>query len=80
MLMLQVYCVAVHGILSGNAVDLLNASKITELIITNTLPNEEKQEKCNKIKIVDVAKHLAKAVHIIHQGESISSLFTEECT
>jgi len=38
------------------------------------------ENKCEKIVVMDVGMMLARAVRIIHDGESISSLFTEDAT
>lgn len=71
----EVYACATHPVLSGNAVQRLSQSKISEVVVTNTvhLP-EEKRDK--KIKILSVAGLLGEAIRRIHEGRSVSELFT----
>lgn len=47
--------VVTHAILSGNAIDALNGSKLDRLVVTNTVPHEEKKAKCRKIETIDVS-------------------------
>jgi ribose-phosphate pyrophosphokinase len=65
----------VHPVLSGTAINRINASSLDELIVTNTIPLGEKQEKCPKIRVLSVAPLFAKAIQRIHNGDSISVLF-----
>ncbi|MBF13620.1 MAG: ribose-phosphate pyrophosphokinase [Legionellales bacterium] len=71
------YCT--HGILSGDAVDNLNASPIDELIITNSIPNEEKIQSITiKVNTLDLSPLLAEAIRRIHTSQSISSIFSDK--
>jgi ribose-phosphate pyrophosphokinase len=70
-----VYAIVVHGILSGNAISLLNDSALKELVVTNTVPLGDKQIRCKKIKTIDIAPTLAEAIRRTHHGESVSYLF-----
>ena len=70
----SVTAVATHGVLSGNAIDKLNKSKIKKIIITDTI-GISKRNKIDKIKIVSVANLFGEAVNRIHNGESVSALF-----
>jgi ribose-phosphate pyrophosphokinase len=69
---LSVRAVVTHPVLSGPAYDRINASSLTELITTNTIPL--KQESA-KIKVLSVAPMLARAFEKITNFESISSLY-----
>lgn len=70
----KIYAACSHGILSGNATQLIEASNLEELVITNSIPlNKEKQSK--KIKILSIAKLLGEAILRIHHEESVSALF-----
>ena len=46
-----------------------------QIIVTNTVPVEDKMEECPKIKSVDISPLLSEAVRRIHNGESMSYLF-----
>ena len=66
---------ATHAVLSGPAVERLNASPLTELVVTNSIVHEEQTKLCPKIKTLSIAPLLARAVQSIHEGGSISTLF-----
>jgi ribose-phosphate pyrophosphokinase len=70
-----VYACASHGVLSGPAIDRINKSPLTELIITDSIPPRPDITACPKIKMLSVSRLLAEAVKRIHLGDSISSLF-----
>jgi len=70
----RVLACATHGVLSGPAVERLTNSPIEQVIITNTIPVEDKL--FNKLKVVSVASLLGEAIKRIHEEESVSSLFT----
>jgi len=66
----------VHGIFSGPALERLNQyDYIKEVIVTNSLPQEENIKICPKIKVIDISPLLAEVVNRLQTGESISSLF-----
>jgi len=69
----RVIACATHGVLSGPAVERLTNSPIEQVIITNTIPLDDKM--FNKLKVVSVAPLLAEAIRRIHEEESVSSLF-----
>ena len=45
----RVLACAVHGVLSGPALERIEKSPLDKLIVTNTIPLEEKRAKCDKI-------------------------------
>ncbi len=70
-----IYACATHGVLSGPAIDRINASDIQEVVITDTIPLGEKETLTSKIKVLSIAELLAETVRRIHEDESVSSLF-----
>jgi ribose-phosphate pyrophosphokinase len=70
-----IYACATHGVLSGPAIDRINASDIEEVVITNTIPLGEKSALTSKIKVLSIAELLAETIRRIHEDESVSSLF-----
>jgi ribose-phosphate pyrophosphokinase len=66
---------AVHGVLSGPAIDRIERSAIEQLIVTNTIPLGGDKARCGKIVVLSVAKLLAQAIRSIHDESSVSKLF-----
>jgi ribose-phosphate pyrophosphokinase len=87
----DVLAIVTHGILSGNAIEALNGSKLKKIVVTNTVPHEDKKELCDRIETIDISptvsealicikicadhKQLAEACRRTHNGESVSFLF-----
>jgi ribose-phosphate pyrophosphokinase len=71
---IRVDVVATHGLLSGPAVERLRKSPVEEVVITNTIPIEHNNLK--KLRVVSVASLIGEAIRRIHEGESVSVLFT----
>ena len=71
----EVYAICTHGVLTGKAIDRINDSPLTALLVSDTIPLGDKLERCPKIKILSVAGLLGEAIRRIHTGESVSSLF-----
>jgi ribose-phosphate pyrophosphokinase len=70
-----VYATATHPVLSGPALERINASCLEEVVVTNTIPTGDKIEACPKLRTLSVAQLLAEAIRRIHGDESVSSLF-----
>jgi ribose-phosphate pyrophosphokinase len=70
-----VYAACTHPVFSGPAVDRLNASGISKVLVTDTIPIGEKQKLCPKIEVLSVAPLLGEAIQRIHDESSVSSLF-----
>lgn len=68
----SVRAVTTHGLLSGNAYEKIEKSKLTELIITDSIPIDHNQ---NKIKVLSCADLFADVMHRVHHNTSISSKF-----
>ncbi|MBU8870437.1 MAG: ribose-phosphate pyrophosphokinase [Gemmatimonadales bacterium] len=71
---LSVTACCTHPVLSGQALELLNASPIKEIVVSNTIPFERFDD-CPKIKVLDMAPLLADAIDRIHQEKTVSALF-----
>jgi ribose-phosphate pyrophosphokinase len=63
-----------HGVLSGNALEKIKKSVLTEIVITNTISSLLSEDK-NKIRRLSVAPLIAEAVKRIDNHSSVSSLF-----
>jgi ribose-phosphate pyrophosphokinase len=62
-------------VLSGRAIERLNASRIRRLLITNTIPIAP-EKRSPKIEILSIAPLVATAITHIHDGRSVSELFS----
>tara|TARA_Y100000780_G_scaffold212409_1_gene212617 strand:- start:2844 stop:3788 length:945 start_codon:yes stop_codon:yes gene_type:complete len=71
----RVLACAVHGVLSGTALERIEQSPLEELIVTNTIPLEEARTQSDKLRVLSVAGLLGKAIQSIHEETSVSSLF-----
>jgi ribose-phosphate pyrophosphokinase len=69
----QVYGIATHGVLSDPAIERIEASAFTKVIVTNTLPQDQK--KSPKIKVLSIAPLLANAIEAVFSNKSVSQLF-----
>ena len=64
-----------HGVLTGKALERINNSKLTELVITNSINNQDILSNGNKIRSIDVSTLLGEAIKRISEESSVSSLF-----
>ena len=70
----RVIATATHGVLSGAAVDTLKNSRISEIIITNTLPIPQ-EKRIDKLTVLSIAPLLARAINEVFSEGSVTSLF-----
>jgi ribose-phosphate pyrophosphokinase len=73
----EVWAMATHGVLSGPAIERLDKSRISRVILTNTLPLAP-EKRIAKIEILSVAKILADALSAVFEDTSVSELFGGE--
>ncbi|WP_069816158.1 ribose-phosphate diphosphokinase [Streptomyces sp. TP-A0874] len=73
----DVIVAATHGVLSGPAPDRLKNSKVSEFILTNTLPTPGELE-LDKLTVLSMAPTIARAVREVFQDGSVTSLFEED--
>jgi ribose-phosphate pyrophosphokinase len=72
---LSVTACATHAVLSGEAVERIEASRILEVVVTNSIPLTDEASRCSRIKTLSVAPLLARAIQSIHEDGSVSTLF-----
>jgi ribose-phosphate pyrophosphokinase len=70
----EIYAAATHALLSGPAVERLQNSPVTEVIVANTLHIPD-AKRFDKLRILSIAELLARAIRYTHSNESVSSLF-----
>ena len=64
-----------HAVLSGQALERLQGSSLKEIVVTNTIPLDGKEQQCPKLRVLSVASLLGEAILRIHREESVTSLF-----
>ena len=64
-----------HAVLSGPAIDRINASPLEEVIVTDTIPLRDNAKGCEKIHVLTVAPLLGEAIKQIYADGSVSALF-----
>jgi ribose-phosphate pyrophosphokinase len=70
-----IHACTTHPVLSGPAIERIEASPISKLIVTDTIPLGPEAQKCRKIEVLSVAELLGEAIQRIHNEDSVSSLF-----
>ena len=68
----SVRAICTHPILSGDAYKKLEASKLEELIVTNSIPL---QQESKKLKVISCANLFAEVMYNVHHNKSISNKF-----
>jgi ribose-phosphate pyrophosphokinase len=64
-----------HGVLSGGAVELVNASVLKELVVTDSIETKGRLGGSSKIRVVSCAALIGEAIRRIANEESVSKLF-----
>ena len=75
----QVIVTATHGVLSGAAVDGLKNSRISEVIVTSTLPIPA-EKRFDKLTVLSIAPLIARAIQEVFSDGSVTSLFEGRTT
>jgi ribose-phosphate pyrophosphokinase len=70
----ELYACCTHPVLSGPAMERLEASPLKEIVVTDTIPLREDRA-CSKIRVLSVAPLIGEAIKRIHEQKSISTLF-----
>ncbi len=70
----EIYACCTHGVLSGPAMERIEASPIKELLVLDTIQMPA-EKKIDKIKFASVAPVFAEAINRIYQDVSVSTLF-----
>ena len=66
---------ATHAVLSGPAVERIEESRISQVIVTDSIPLSDAARRCARIKVLSVAGLLGRAIRSIHEDGSVSTLF-----
>jgi len=72
---IEVYAYVTHGVLSGEAVERVNKSSLTKLVVTDTIEESDLVIKSDKIEVISTSPLLGEAIKRISDEKSVSSLF-----
>ena len=72
----SVHACASHAVLSGPAIERIAASRLEQVVVTDTIPLREAAQKLPKIKVLSIAGLLGAAIENIHLETSVSTLFS----
>jgi len=71
----EVLASASHAVLSGKAMERIEESPLSQLIVTDSIPLSEEKRRSPKIVILSIAELMGKAIRNIHEEASVTSLF-----
>jgi ribose-phosphate pyrophosphokinase len=77
----QVSVACTHALLSGDCVERINNSSITEVVVTDStaqIQNRDLLSACPKLTVLSVASLMGEAIRRIHNDESVTALFRYE--
>jgi ribose-phosphate pyrophosphokinase len=74
----SVYAYCTHPVFSGPAIERIRTSKIDEVVIADTIPLNDAAKACSNIRQLSVAFLFAETIRRISDGESVTSLFSEQ--
>jgi len=74
----RVFAYCTHPVFSGPAIDRIRDSQMDEVVVTNTIPLNDKAKDCKNIRQLSVAFLFAETIRRISDGESVTSLFAEQ--
>jgi ribose-phosphate pyrophosphokinase len=60
----QVYALVTHGILSGDAIERINASALDKVVVTNSVDQQEHLRLCPKLEVLEVGHVFAEVSHL----------------
>ncbi|MDE2460941.1 MAG: ribose-phosphate diphosphokinase, partial [Gammaproteobacteria bacterium] len=66
-----------HPVLSGKAIENIEASVLDQLVVTDTIPLGAKAQACKKIRQLSIAQLLAETMRRVSDEESVSSLYVD---
>lgn len=70
---LSVRAIVSHGVMSGNAIDNINKSELTEITFTDSIPFD--QSRCKKVNILSIAGLFAETIKRVQEHQSISAQY-----
>ncbi len=71
----KVVAYATHPVLSGPAIENIEGSALDSLVVTDTIPLNDKAKQCSHIRQLSMARLLAESIRRVSNEESISAMF-----
>jgi ribose-phosphate pyrophosphokinase len=71
----EVHASCAHPVLSGPAIERINASCLKSLVVTDTIPLNAHMKRCKKLKVLTISELVGEAIIRSHTGDSVTSLF-----
>ena len=71
----EVHVYVTHGVLSGKAIEKIKKSHIKNLVLTDTIDNEDKVKKARNIHVLTISNLIGEAIKRISNSTSVSDLF-----
>jgi len=71
----EVHASCAHPVLSGPAIERINASCLKSLVVTDTIPLNTQMKRCKKLKVLTISELVGEAIIRSHTGDSVTSLF-----
>jgi ribose-phosphate pyrophosphokinase len=71
----KIHACCTHPVLSGPSIERIEASPIDSLVVTNTIPLNDKAKDCRKIIALSIAELLGETIKRSHNSHSVSTLF-----
>ncbi len=71
----SVHACCTHAVLSGPSIDRIDASVLTNLVVTDTIPLNTPAASCDKIKVLTISELVGEAIIRSYRGDSVTSLF-----
>ena len=71
----SVIACATHAVFSGNAIQRIEESVLSKVLVSDTIPLREDARACSKIKVITFAPLIGEAIKRIHEEKSVSILF-----
>ena len=73
----EAIAIVTHGILSGDACNKLNKSRLKKLVVTNTVPHDEKKKLCDKLETIDISPTVCLLTSLL-SSHSVTATNTNE--
>ena len=71
----EIHACCAHAVLSGPAIDRINASSLKSLVVTDTIPLKGNAAACDKIVVLSISELVGEAIIRSYRGDSVTSLF-----